>query len=60
MLIFNISLFYQYVMFWVNIYDSLVAQTVKRLPAMRETQIWSLGWEYPLEKEMATHSSTLR
>ena len=38
---------------------SLVAQRVKRLPAMRETQVWSLGWEYPLEKEMAAHSSIL-
>ena len=38
---------------------SLVAQMIKRLPAMRETQVWSLGWEDPLEKEMATHSSTL-
>ena len=38
---------------------SLVAQTVKRLPAMRETQVLSLGQEYPLEKGMATHSSTL-
>ena len=32
---------------------------VKCLPAMRETQVQSLGWEDPLEKEMATHSSTL-
>ena len=32
---------------------------VERLPAMRETQVQSLGWEDPLEKEMATHSSTL-
>ena len=32
---------------------------VKLLPAMQETQVWSLGWEDPLEKEMATHSSTL-
>ena len=32
---------------------------VKHLPAMRETQVRSLGWEDPLEKEMATHSSTL-
>ena len=32
---------------------------VKRLPAMRETQVQSLGQEDPLEKEMATHSSTL-
>ena len=38
---------------------SLVAQTVKRLPTMRETQVRSLGWEDPLEKGMATHSSTL-
>ena len=36
-----------------------VAQMVKRLPAMRETQVQSLGREDPLEKEMATHSSTL-
>ena len=38
---------------------SLVAQMVKRLPAMRETWVQSLGQEDPLEKEMATHSSTL-
>ena len=38
---------------------SLVAQMVKHLPAMQETQVWSLGWENPLEKEMATHSSIL-
>ena len=38
---------------------SLVAQTVKCLPAMRETWVQSLGWEDPLEKEMAAHSSTL-
>ena len=37
---------------------SLVAQRVKHLPAMRETQVRSLGWEDSLEKEMATHSST--
>ena len=35
------------------------AQTVKRLPAMRETQVRFLGQEDPLEKEMAIHSSTL-
>ena len=39
--------------------DSLVAHTVKRLPAMQETWVRSLGWEDPLEMEMATHSSTL-
>ena len=32
---------------------------VKHLPTMRETWVWFLGWEDPLEKEMATHSSTL-
>ena len=38
---------------------SQVAQMIKCLPAMRETRVLSLGWEDPLEKEMATHSSTL-
>ena len=38
---------------------SLVAQRLKRLPPMRETRVRSLGREDPLEKEMATHSSTL-
>ena len=38
---------------------SLVAQTVKRLPVMRETRVLFLGQEDPLEKEMAAHSSTL-
>ena len=38
---------------------SLVAQMVKRLPTMQETQVQSLGWEDTLEKEVATHSSTL-
>ena len=36
-----------------------MAQTVKRLPTMQETQVQSLGQEDPLEKEMATHSSIL-
>ena len=36
-----------------------MAQTVKRLPAMWETRVRSLGQEDPVEKEMATHSSTL-
>ena len=40
-------------------WTSLVAQMVKRLPTMQETQVQSLGWEDPLEKEMATHSSIL-
>ena len=38
---------------------SLVAQRVKPLPAMQETRVPFLGWEDPVEKEMATHSSTL-
>ena len=37
----------------------LVVQMVKDLLAMQETQVCSLGWEYLLEKEMATHFSTL-
>ena len=38
---------------------SLVAQSIKKLPAVQETQVQSLGQEDPLEKEMATHSSIL-
>ena len=38
---------------------SLVAQLVKNLPAVRETWVRSLGWEDPLEEEMATHPSVL-
>ena len=38
---------------------SLVAQLVKNLPAVRETWVPSLGWEDPLEKGIATHSSIL-
>ena len=41
--------------FWA----SLVAQMVKNLPAVQETWVRSLGWEDPLEKGMATHSSIL-
>ena len=37
----------------------VVAQTVKRLSTMRETQVRPVGWEDPLEKEMAIHSSTI-
>ena len=47
---------------WLRIYlprASLVAQMVKSLPAVWETQVQSLGREDPLEKEMATHSSIL-
>ena len=44
---------------YTDIWASLGAQTVKRLPAMWETRVRSLGQEDPLEKEMAIHSSTL-
>ena len=42
-----------------NVVASLVAQTVKHLPTMWETQVQSLGGKDPLEKEMAAHSSIL-
>ena len=42
-----------------DVRTSLVAQTVKRLSTMQETQVRSLGREDPLEKEMAIHSSTI-
>ena len=38
---------------------AVVAQTVKYLSTMQETRVRSLGWEDPLEKEMAIHSSTI-
>ena len=44
---------------FVFLVEYLVASTVKHLPAMWETWVRFLGWEYPLEKEMAIHSSTL-
>ena len=44
---------------WVTGNSSLVAQMVKCLPTMWETQVRSLGWEDPLDKGMATHSSVL-
>ena len=42
---------------WVK--DSLIAQSVKKLPAMQETRVRFLGQEDPLEKGMATHFSIL-
>ena len=45
--------------FGIRLGASLVAQAVKNLPAMQETQVRSLDWEDPLEKEMATDFSTL-
>ena len=41
------------------LWASLVAQTVKNVPAMKETQVQSLGREDPLQEGMATHSSIL-
>ena len=43
----------------ISLMTFLVAQTVKNLPAMRETWVGCLGWEDPLEKETATRSSTV-
>ena len=43
----------------LQVWASLVAQMVKRLPATRKTGVRSLGQEDPLEKEMATHSTIL-
>ena len=43
----------------ITVKSSLVAQLVKNLPAVQETRVRFLGWEDPLEKEMATHSSIL-
>ena len=47
--------FQELMRFW----DSLVAQMLENLPAMRETWVQSLGWEDPLEESMATHSTIL-
>ena len=48
---------------WITIltyyWASPIAQWVKNLPAIQETHVQSLGWEYPLEHKMATHSSIL-
>ena len=47
---------------WIYIFmilKKLVAQMVKNLPVMQETQVWSWGWEDPLEKAMAIHSNVL-
>ena len=44
---------------WLGKMASLEAQTVKHLPTMLETGVRSTGWEDPLEKEIATYSSTL-
>ena len=46
-------------LFMGRVNSSLMAQRVKRLPAMQEIQVQFLGWEDPLEKEMTTHAGTL-
>ena len=48
-----------YIKLIIPFFAFLMAPTVKRLPAMQETQVRFLGQESPLEKEMAIHSSTL-
>ena len=48
-----------YKLYYISNRASLVAQTVKNLPAMPETCVLSLGWEDPLEKGMATYFSIL-
>ena len=51
------SIFFFYSLCCILVF--LVAQTVKRVSTMWETQVRSLGWKDPLEKEMAIHSSTI-
>ena len=51
------DLFYIYVYAYIT--ASLIAQLVKNMPAMQETLVWFLGWEDPLEKEIATHYNIL-
>ena len=48
-----------HVFLYVYAWGSLVAQWLRTHLPMQETQVWSLGWEKPLEKAMATHSSIL-
>ena len=55
----RIALVYIYGLLWFHTGASLVAQMVKNLPAMQETQVKSLGREDPLGKRMAIHSSIL-
>ena len=45
--------------FSTNTTASLIAQSVKNLPAIWETQVQSMGWEDPLEEDLVTHSSVL-
>ena len=59
MLILQLQLLSREICSFVPDWASLVAQLVKNPPAMWETCVRSLGWEVPLEKGMATHSSVL-
>ena len=52
------KVYWGYIFFLYN-RASLVTQMVKKLPAMWDTWVQSLGWEDPMEKEMATHSRVL-
>ena len=56
---FPLSLYSSLTHWFISFLDSLVAQTVKCLPTMRETRVRSLGREDSMEKEMATHSSSV-
>ena len=53
--LFTVKIIFIYLLTWA----SLVAQTIKNLPAMHETWVRPLGWEDPLEESMATHSNIL-
>ena len=53
------ALVWKFSLIYLSVRASLVAQLVKDLPAMRETWVWSLGWEDTMEKGKATHSSIL-
>ena len=62
----DIGYIYMYLLTYISLHiyiylprASLIAQSVKNLPAIKETQVRFLGWEDPLEKEMATHSSVI-
>ena len=54
-----IKIYMYFIMFYNTMWASLLVQMVKNLPAMQETQVWSPGWEDPLEKGKATHSGIL-
>ena len=56
---FRVSLFSKDMLLLGSLFSSLVAQMVKNMPVMRETRVWSLGWEDLLEQGVVTHSSIL-